>query len=163
MRKEVFLAVCFGYIISWAGELHAEQVLRRLEPGDPDRKPILNAARLTVAADFGLKEPAELVFKVNKLSTGHPIMCVIDDWAVLGAQPGTRSSGSWAPLVLDCFDGEDHLDNLTVLLLSRENGDWQVVRGGSLCASDVPWLSWQDQPDLVGVVPQGVYGCFEAP
>jgi hypothetical protein len=142
--------LCIPFCLAWSCILGAGDVLERPGPGSPERSRILDAARVEVAEELDHDS------KTLKFVVKH--MCLLGDWAFLDATPVSRKL---IPLVRDCVEGEDHLDNLTVLLLKRNEDGWQVVRGGSLCAGDVPWLGWREEDDLKGVVPDAIFRCPE--
>lgn len=137
--------------------------LQRLEPGNPDRRAILDAARIKAAADLGIADASTLVFRVDRFDNGAPYFCVLGNWAFLSATPGTRAAGQWARLDMPCSGDEKGLDRTSVFLLENENGNWRVQRGGSLCGGDVPWLGWAADAYLNANIPQNLYVCATTP
>lgn len=99
------------------------------EKGSADRQRILDAARVKVAADLSYFE--RILFNVQDLR-------VSGDWALLRAQPVTASG---EPIHIDCIEA----DEITLVLLRLRNGAWNVERGGTTCANDVFWITWQQE------------------
>lgn len=98
-------------------------------PGSAERSAILGAARPQVAADLGYR--GRLLFVVESL-------LVSGEWALLQAQPQAPSGTA---LYKNCPGA----DEVTLVLLKRSKGSWQVDRGGTTCANDVFWLEWPSE------------------
>jgi hypothetical protein len=115
--------------LSYAAAAATGQGAHTPDPGSAERQGILDVARVQVAAD--LPYEGAILFRVDHLS-------VYDGWALLEARPLTPAG---TPIHKQCIGADEH----TLVLLRLENGKWQVVRGGTTCATDVYWLGWKDE------------------
>jgi hypothetical protein len=94
--------------------------------GSRERQAILDAARVKVGADLRHRGP--LLFQVYHLK-------VYRGWALLQGQP---LDGTETPIHKDCEDADED----TMVLLQHRAEGWVVVRGGTVCTTDVYYLSW---------------------
>ena len=77
-----------------------DEDLLRLNPGDPERMDMLNAARARSAGDLGINDPAEVIFNVSRSDEGSQF-CRSGDWALLNATAGRIDDGVWTPITHD--------------------------------------------------------------
>jgi len=116
-------------LILKVGSVACAQGLHTPAPGSAERRAILDAARVKVAADLSYTDL--ILFRVEDLN-------VYNGWALLNGQPITPAGKR---IHKNCIES----DELTVVLLRFKGGAWQVERGGTTCATDVFWLQWQQE------------------
>lgn len=133
----------------------ANEEFVRLTPGEFERKDILDAARIRSASDLGIEDSGKVVFVVSRSDEG-PRFCRSGDWALLSATAGQIEDGAWKPIDYACGDA----DLVSVFLLKKHDGAWQVRRGGSVCVTDVFWINWRHDNELGDVIPANLFDCF---
>ena len=133
----------------------ADEEFLRLTPGDPERKDMLNAARSQSARDLGINDPTSVIFTVSRTDEGSQF-CRSGDWVLLNAKAGQIDDGAWTPIAHNCGDA----DLLSIFLLNKQNGTWQVLRGGSICSTDAFWIGWRFDEEIGGAIPTKLFDCF---